>query len=102
MTTLLDIVLPTDKHDYDDIYIVTDLMETDLHRVIYSKQQLTDEHIQYFMYQTLRGVLYMHSANVIHRDLKPSNILLNKHCDLKICDFGLGRGYNNEEELKTE
>ena len=24
--------------DFDDIYIVTDLMETDLHRVIYSKQ----------------------------------------------------------------
>jgi mitogen-activated protein kinase 1/3 len=44
----------------------------------------------------------MHSANIIHRDLKPSNILLNKHCDLKICDFGLGRGFNDEEELKTE
>ena len=44
----------------------------------------------------------MHSANVIHRDLKPSNILLNKHCDLKICDLGLGRGYDNEEELKTQ
>lgn len=81
---------------------MTDLMETDLHRVIYSKQTLTDEHIQYFMYQTLRGVLYLHSANVIHRDLKPSNILLNKQCDLKICDLGLGRGFDNEEELKTE
>jgi len=39
----------------------------------------------------------MHSANVIHRDLKPSNMLLNKKCDLKICDFGLSRGYNFEE-----
>ncbi len=43
----------------------------------------------------------MHSANVIHRDLKPSNLLLNKDCDLKICDLGLARGYNNEEEEKT-
>jgi len=64
-------------------------METDLHRVIYSRQELTDEHIQYFIYQILRGTLYFHSAKVIHRDLKPANILANKNCDLKICDFGL-------------
>jgi mitogen-activated protein kinase 1/3 len=50
----------------------------------------------------LRGLLYIHSANVIHRDLKPSNILLNKDCDLKICDLGLARGYESEEEFKTE
>ena len=51
-------------------------METDLHRVIYSRQELSDDHIQYFVYQILRGILFMHSANVIHRDLKPSNLLL--------------------------
>ena len=77
-------------------------METDLHKVIYSKQELTEEHIQYFIYQLLRGLLYMHSANVLHRDLKPSNLLLNKKCDLKICDLGLARGYTDEEEEKTE
>lgn len=51
-------------------------METDLHRVIYSRQDLSEDHIQYFVYQILRGLLFMHSANVIHRDLKPSNLLL--------------------------
>ena len=51
-------------------------METDLHRVIYSRQDLSEDHIQYFIYQILRGLLFMHSANVIHRDLKPSNLLL--------------------------
>ncbi|KAL7593151.1 hypothetical protein Lser_V15G34051 [Lactuca serriola] len=45
----------------------------------------------YFLYQLLRGLKYIHSANVIHRDLKPSNLLLNANCDLKICDFGLAR-----------
>ncbi|BHF58261.1 Mitogen-activated protein kinase 3 [Sparganum proliferum] len=39
----------------------------------------------------LRGLKYIHSANVLHRDLKPSNILLNRMCDLRICDFGLAR-----------
>lgn len=44
----------------------------------------------------------MHSANVIHRDLKPSNLLLNKDCVLQICDLGLGRGFEQEDEMKTE
>lgn len=66
-------------------------MDTDLHQVIGSPQPLTDDHCQYFIYQLLRGLKYIHSANVLHRDLKPSNILLNGNCDLKICDFGLAR-----------
>jgi serine/threonine protein kinase len=41
--------------------------------------------------QVLRGLKYVHSANVLHRDLKPSNLLVNANCDLKICDFGLAR-----------
>lgn len=45
----------------------------------------------------------MHSCNVIHRDLKPSNLLLNKRCDLKICDFGLSRGFATDpKSLMTE
>mmetsp|Transcript_34694 Transcript_34694/g.51794 ORF Transcript_34694/g.51794 Transcript_34694/m.51794 type:complete len:378 (+) Transcript_34694:147-1280(+) len=95
--SILD-MYPPDSPDFDDIYIVTDLMETDLHRVIYSKQMLNDEHHQYFAYQILRGLLYLHSANVVHRDLKPPNILVNKNCDLKICDFGLARGFGNDED----
>lgn len=47
-------------------------------------------------------MLYLHSANVMHRDLKPSNILVNKNCDLKICDLGLARGFEIEDENKTE
>ena len=101
---MVDLLKPENKTGYTDIYIITELMETDLHRVIYSRQDLSDDHIQYFIYQLLRGLLFMHSANVIHRDIKPSNLLLvtifstqNKSCDLKICDLGLARGYVEEE-----
>jgi mitogen-activated protein kinase 1/3 len=100
IVSLIDIQKPPKRTGFEDIYIITDLMETDLHRVIYSRQELTDDHIQYFIYQILRGVLYMHSANIIHRDLKPANILANKNCDLKICDLGLGRAevYDYDEK----
>ncbi len=67
-----------------DIYLVTELMETDLHRIVRSQIELTDEHVQYFVYQMLRACLYIHSANIIHRDIKPSNILVNENCDIKI------------------
>lgn len=74
----------------EDIYFVTELLGTDLHRLLTSRM-LEGQFIQYFLYQILRGLKYVHSAGVIHRDLKPSNILVNENCDLKICDFGLAR-----------
>ncbi|EQC29662.1 CMGC/MAPK protein kinase [Saprolegnia diclina VS20] len=90
---ILDVILiPPDTTKFDDIYIVTDLMESDLERIISSTQALSDAHFQYFLYQILRGTKFIHSANVLHRDLKPSNLLVNSNCDLSICDFGLARG----------
>ena len=68
-----------------------------MHRVIRT-QDLSDDHCQYFIYQTLRALKAMHSANVLHRDLKPSNLLLNANCDLKVCDFGLARSAASQED----
>ena len=69
-------------------YIVQTLMETDLHKLL-KTQTLSNDHICYFLYQTVRGLKYIHSANVLHRDLKPSNLLLNTTCDLKVSSIGL-------------
>ncbi|OQV12800.1 Mitogen-activated protein kinase 3 [Hypsibius exemplaris] len=80
-----------------DVYIVQCLMETDLYKLLRT-QKLSAEHICYFVYQILRGLKYIHSANVLHRDLKPSNLLLNTNCDLKICDFGLARVADPEHD----
>lgn len=87
---------PPECEDFHTLYIVTQLYECDLERIISSPQRLTDQHLQYFVYQLLRGLKYIHSANVLHRDLKPSNLLVNSNCDLAICDFGLARGVGDE------
>ncbi|KAL3480638.1 kinase-like domain-containing protein [Aspergillus californicus] len=88
--SILDIQRPRNYESFNEVYLIQELMETDMHRVIRT-QDLSDDHCQYFIYQTLRALKAMHSANVLHRDLKPSNLLLNANCDLKVCDFGLAR-----------
>ncbi|KAK3164892.1 hypothetical protein QOZ80_1AG0026150 [Eleusine coracana subsp. coracana] len=85
------IMLPPSRRDFRDIYVVFELMESDLHQVIKANDELSAEHQQFFLYQLLRGMKYIHAANVFHRDLKPRNILANGDCKLKICDFGLAR-----------
>jgi hypothetical protein len=129
--------------------LVVACSRADLHKIIYSKNDLTDEHMyggvrggedvqqeavlvsrrmwplrhasmpprwscllasracarisplsMYFLYQILKGMKYIHSANVIHRDLKPSNLLLNSNCDLKVrrAERGEERTMHNRED----
>ncbi|KAM7428614.1 Mitogen-activated protein kinase 14 [Porites harrisoni] len=94
---LLDVFTPDTSFDeFKDVYMVTALMGADLNSIL-KCQKLTDEHVQFLVYQILRGLKYVHSAGVIHRDLKPSNIAVNEDCELKILDFGLAR--MAEEEM---
>ena len=76
---------------FHEVYILTELMQSDLHKIISSPQMLTQDHVKLFLYQILRGVKYLHSAGIIHRDIKPGNLLVNSNCLLKICDFGFAR-----------
>jgi len=70
-------------------------MGADLNNIV-KTQKLSDDHVQFLVYQILRGMKYVHSAGIIHRDLKPSNIAVNEDCELRILDFGLARPTENE------
>lgn len=93
--SIKSILMPKSLQEFNELYVVSDLMETDLAQIIKSNQVLSDEHIQFFLYQILRGLKYIHSCGILHRDLKPRNLLVNSNCDLKICDFGLARATIN-------
>ncbi|XP_028812568.1 mitogen-activated protein kinase 6 [Denticeps clupeoides] len=77
--------------EVNSVYIVQEYMETDLCKLL-EQGLLSEGHARLFMYQLLRGLKYIHSANVLHRDLKPANLFVNtEDLVLKIGDFGLAR-----------
>lgn len=96
-----DVMIPQRQKAFDDIFIVTELLDTDLAHLIKSKTKYDDIHTRWLIFQLLRGLKHIHAANVFHRDLKPGNLLLNANCDLKICDFGLARANFAEETADT-
>ncbi|CAN1253573.1 Mitogen-activated protein kinase homolog NTF4 [Linum perenne] len=75
VVAIRDIIPPPQRDSFNDVYIAYELMDTDLHQIIRSNQGLSEEHCQYFLYQILRGLKYIHSANVLHRDLKPKYVV---------------------------
>lgn len=86
---LLDVFTPaTCLEGFQDFYLVMPYMFTDLSKV---RGLLSEDRIQFLVYQMLCGLKYIHSAGIIHRDLKPGNLAVNQDCELKILDFGLAR-----------
>ncbi|XP_064446508.1 mitogen-activated protein kinase 11 isoform X2 [Mirounga angustirostris] len=83
---LLDVFTPaTSIEDFSEVYLVTTLMGADLNNIV-KCQALSDEHVQFLVYQLLRGL----------KDLKPSNVAVNEDCELRILDFGLARQADEE------
>ena len=74
---LTDIMLPpsTNVMLWKDVYVVYELMDTDLDYVIKSGQEITNDHVQYLTSQLLCGIAYLHRCSVVHRDLKPCDTL---------------------------
>ena len=103
---LFDVIIHLNKNPQlnkiADVYLVMEKMDSDLQKIIASKQELSDEHYQFILYQILRALYFLHSSNIIHRDFKPSNVLINEDCMVKLCDFGMSRGIQEENISLTE
>uniref|UniRef100_A0A8C9VYK3 mitogen-activated protein kinase n=1 Tax=Scleropages formosus TaxID=113540 RepID=A0A8C9VYK3_SCLFO len=93
---LLDVFTPEILLDrFQDFYLVMPFMGTDLGKLM-KMEKLSEDRVQFLVYQILKGLKYIHSAGIIHRDLKPGNLAVNQDCELKILDFGLARQADSE------
>jgi len=63
------IMLPPSRREFQDIYVVFELMESDLHQVIRANDDLTAEHYQFFLYQLLRALKYIHGGKSMNANL---------------------------------
>ena len=100
-TTIEDPSSSENFKDLDAVYVVEELLDTDLHKLIESNGKLPLETCKLFLYQLLRGLKYIHSANVIHRDIKPGNLFIKvDDLTLKIGDYGLARVFDDRYDHK--
>jgi mitogen-activated protein kinase 1/3 len=99
---LLNILIPDEKK-VDSIYLVLEVLDTDLKSILHNpKTSLSEIQVKKLTLDILSGLEYIHKCGLIHRDLKPGNIVVNLNtCEAKICDFGLSRDLTLEFDTKT-
>jgi mitogen-activated protein kinase 15 len=71
-----------------DIYYIFEYVEANLSNVI-SSNILSEIHIKYIIFQLIKTLKYIHSADIIHRDLSTTNIMIDKNSNIKIVDISL-------------
>jgi len=75
--------------DKENVYLILQYAENgSLFRYLKKKSRFKEEEAFVYFFQTCLGIDYLHKNGIIHRDLKPENLLLDKHGNIKLCDFG--------------
>lgn len=62
---IIDIDEPESYAEYSDVYIVTELMDTDLNKLVRSKHPLLEAQRKFFTYQILRALKYIHRYGLV-------------------------------------
>ncbi|KAL6899196.1 hypothetical protein ACP4OV_005854 [Aristida adscensionis] len=85
-------------------YVDNGNLEQWLHGDVGPVSPLTWDHRMKIILGTAKGLMYLHEGldpKVVHRDVKSSNILLDKHWNAKLSDFGLAKLLGSERSYVT-
>lgn len=102
---LLDIDVPYQYRAWDEVYIVTPMLHTDLRAALNNRVVKTVTQKKKIAFDLLCALEYMHGLGLMHRDVKTRNLLLDKNLNAQLCDLGHSRFYsksNNDLNLEFE
>ncbi|XGW31478.1 hypothetical protein V3C99_009997 [Haemonchus contortus] len=104
----IDLYTPNNvEHEFKELYVVTQYAGDSIVKILHDQKvtgrvHITPEHVPFIIYQLLRVLKYIHSANIIHRDLKPGNLALTCDSDLTVLDFGMARSLERTDTSLTQ
>lgn len=85
-----------------ELYLVLEYVEGgELFDYLIKRGRLDEKEAVGYFTQIIRGVEYCHSFGICHRDLKPENLLLDRHRNIKIADFGMAALETQGRMLET-
>ena len=84
------------------LIIMENINGGDLLSFVKKRTKLNEKTSKIIFKQLITSLKYIHSKGIIHRDIKLDNILIDLHNNIKICDFGVGKNYTNNEKFMEQ
>ena len=95
-------LLDTFENEKYIFIIMENVLGGDLLTFIKKRNKLPEKTAKYIFKQLLQALKYIHNKNIVHRDIKLDNILIDLNNNIKLCDFGVGKYIQNNNELLFE
>ena len=83
------------------LWIVMEYMGGGSVRELLQIEMMSESVIAIVLQQVIHALEFLHKGRKIHRDIKAANILLNRHGDVKLADFGVASSIEARNKAYT-